>query len=132
MAKIQLNALQRIAAYHLAILWGQAKKAGGAHARRLQRLVDRLRIEDLEKEDNEELAKPETERKRRWHSDRQEDFELDEADMEFFRSLMREYFDKQEGLPDYFQNASPSWRVMLGLMESVDAVYGGTRLKAVE
>jgi len=78
MAKIQLNESQRIVAYHLAVLWGQVKKAGGSHSRRLMRIVERLRIEELEEEDRAEAQKPEAERKRRWHSDRAEGFELDE------------------------------------------------------
>ena len=131
MASIKLNSAQRISAYHIAIAWGTTKKAGGSHARRLVRICDRLRIDELEEEDRLAAALPTPKPVERRHDAHGTVFELDEADMEFYRSLMREYFDKQEGLPDYFFVSG--WRVMLGLMEAIDATYGGARaLKAVE
>lgn len=123
MSKIYLNDLQRFAAYNLAVLWGDEKKAGGSHARRIQRIVERFDIDGLEESDRKNREKPETERHTYSPNDKAQGYELDEADLEFYRSLMREYFDKNEGLPAYFRNASSNWRVVLGLMEAVEKVY---------
>ena len=126
MSSIRLNDLQRFAAYNIAVLWGDEKKAGGSHGRRLRRIAERFKIDELEEDDRKNREKPEADRKSYRFDDAHTPYELDEADMEFYRSLMREYFDKQEGLPPYFRTASSNWRVMLGLMEAVEAVYAGS------
>mgnify|MGYP001571229905 CR=1 FL=1 len=102
MAKIHLNPAQRIVAYHMAIAWGNVKKAGGTHARRIARICDRFGIDELEEDDRKNALLAEAQRTVRRHDDKTESFDLDEADMEFYRSLMLEYFEKAEGLPEYF------------------------------
>ena len=125
MPTIRLNDLQRFAAYNIAVLWGEEKKAGGNHARRLQRIVDRFCIDQLEEFDRKNRERPDEERKIYRFDDEQIPYEIDEADLDFYRPIAREYFDKQEGLPSYFRSASTNWRVVLGLMNAIEAASKG-------
>ena len=134
MPDIKLNDLQRFAAYNLAVLWGSVKKAGGIHARKIERIADRFDIVGLEESDRKNRESAEEDRKVYKPTDSGLKYELDEADLEFYHRLSKEYFEKEEGLPDYFKGATENWRVMLKLMEEIERAWDDRRpaTKSVE
>jgi len=123
MPTLKLNHLERFAAFNLAFLWGKEKNAGGGHGRRIERIQLRLDIEAAEEAERANREKPESERVQ-WRVDEaRSEYVLDEADLEWYSRLASEYFGKEEGLPKYYDQASPNPRVMLHLMEEVQRTW---------
>lgn len=127
MPKISLNDLHRFAIYNVSVLWGDEKRAGGPHARRLARLASRLEIDALEEFDRKNRELPDVDRHRYFPADTPKEYELDEADLEFLHRLAKEYFEKEEGLPPYFKNASTNWRIVSKAMEEIENSWSTTR-----
>ena len=138
-AELRLNQLQRYKLYEKLLPLGK----GRPHWRRLQRIYDALRCEEIEDifESNRELSENHKRAVARAKADGRNEpappelvnlladeetspFGIEEGDLEFLHRKTRVWDDEKEG-PD-----GTEWRVLFPIMEAIDAAWDASQKKA--
>lgn len=117
-----VNDLQRYRLYEVLLL---QEGKGAAHWRRVNRLYDALKVEEIEEMDRKSR---DDEGKPRTYDFKQPQtaYFVDEADLEYLHRLVKDW-DKEEGMPKNLNNATANWKVFLPLMDAVIAAWEGRK-----